>query len=543
MKIICLGAGQDVGRSCIIIHLHKYTIMLDCGIHMGYTDHRKYPNFSTISKSNNFTNLIDCIFISHFHLDHSGALPYFTEVLGYSGPVYMTHPTKAITPILLNDLRKIQSRQSFNNSNVNQPIDDVNKIQGQQNTINQQPSNINTQPLNDKHKNESQKYKQLISEEDVENCMNKAVCLNFNETFYHAPDFQITAYPAGHVLGACMFHIKAGNESLIYTGDYNTTPDKHLGSAWIHCLRPDLLITESTYGNLIRDCRKTKERDFLNTVYETVKNGGKVLIPIFALGRAQEMCLLIDSFWERMGLKVPVYLSTGMAEKANTIYKLFISYTNETIKEKILERNLFDYKHIRPYANKLDKGACVIFASPGMLHVGTSLNIFLKICEDERNMVVIPGYCVKNTIGHKILNGEKQIQYRGRLYDVRCAIKNLAFSAHADVKGILEIVKQCQPRNVMLVHGDKGRMKVLKETVEKFCEVTTFMPENGVYLNLPKSGEVEMGIDREVLERVIKGTERKRDVGVKLTAVREVRDGDEKFRIVECEEFVREVDE
>ncbi|KAH7051384.1 beta-lactamase-like protein, partial [Linnemannia elongata] len=107
IQIVPLGAGQDVGRSCILVTIGGKNIMLDCGMHMGFNDERRFPDFSYISKTGDFTEMLDCVIISHFHLDHCGALPFFTEMCGYDGNIYMTHPTKAICPILLEDYRKI----------------------------------------------------------------------------------------------------------------------------------------------------------------------------------------------------------------------------------------------------------------------------------------------------------------------------------------------------------------------------------------------------------------------------------------------------
>ena len=128
IKAVPLGAGQDVGRSCIIVTLGGKNIMLDCGMHMGYNDERKFPDFSYIAKTGPYTPYIDCLIISHFHLDHCGALPYFTEMCGYEGPIYMTHPTKAICPILLEDFRKIQvERKGDSNFFTSQNIKDCMK--------------------------------------------------------------------------------------------------------------------------------------------------------------------------------------------------------------------------------------------------------------------------------------------------------------------------------------------------------------------------------------------------------------------------------
>ena len=257
IRIVPLGAGQDVGRSCILVTIAGKNIMFDCGMHMGYHDERRFPDFSYISRSSkNFTQLIDCVIITHFHLDHCGALPFFTEMKGYDGPIYMTYPTKAIAPILLEDMRKIAVER----------------------------------------KGESN----FFTSQMIKDCMKKVTAINVNQTIQVDDDLEIRAYYAGHVLGAAMFYAKVGDQSVVYTGDYNMTPDRHLGSASIDKCRPDVLITETTYGTTIRDSKRWRERDFLKRVHSCVEKGGKVLIPVFALGRAQELCILLEQYWERM---------------------------------------------------------------------------------------------------------------------------------------------------------------------------------------------------------------------------------------------------
>jgi len=160
-------------------------------------------------------------------------------------------------------------------------------------------------------------------------------------------DFEIKAYYAGHVLGAAMFHIRVGQQTLVYTGDFNTTADRHLGSAHIDRCRPDVLITESTYGSTVRDSRRARERDFMAKVVDCVRRGGKVLVPVFAVGRAQELCILLETYLERMNLNVPIYFASGLSEKVNTYYSLFVSWTNEKIQSTFHQKNIFDFKHIK----------------------------------------------------------------------------------------------------------------------------------------------------------------------------------------------------
>ncbi|KAJ3213782.1 Integrator complex subunit 11 [Dinochytrium kinnereticum] len=463
IRIVPLGAGQDVGRSCLILTIGGRNIMLDCGMHMGYGDHRRFPDFAYISKTGDFNSNLDCIIISHFHLDHCGALPYFTEICGYSGPIYMTYPTRAIAPILLDDMRKV-----------------VVEKRGETNFFNA---------------------------DDIRNCMKKVVPISLQSTIYVDEELEIKPYYAGHVLGAAMFHIRVGNQSVVYTGDYNMTPDRHLGAAWIDECQPDVLITESTYATTIRHSKRAREKDFLLQVHECVSKGGKVLVPVFALGRAQELCILIDNYWDRMTLKCPIYYSAGLTERANDLYRLYINWTNEKIKSSFVERNMFDFKHIKPFERSMadDPGPMVLFASPGMLHSGLSLDIFKKWCGDAKNMIILPGYCVPGTVGAKVLAGEKFIDFEhGVRLEVRLQVRNLSFSAHADSKGIVQLVEMCRPRNVVLVHGEARKMGALKQKIFDETGVPSFDPANGTTLNFQGREAMEAIISRQALKRAWK---------------------------------------
>ncbi|CAB4064803.1 CPSF3L [Lepeophtheirus salmonis] len=220
IRVTPLGAGQDVGRSCLLVSIGGKNLMLDCGMHMGYNDERRFPDFSFIEDTPGapLTPHLDAVIISHFHLDHCGALPYMTEMVGYSGPIYMTHPTKAIAPILLEDMRRVAVER----------------------------------------KGESNFFTSAM----IKECMKKVVAVHLHQVIRVDESLEIKAYYAGHVLGAAMFQVKVGNRSIVYTGDYNMTPDRHLGAAWIDKCRPDLLITESTYATTVRDSKRCRERDF-----------------------------------------------------------------------------------------------------------------------------------------------------------------------------------------------------------------------------------------------------------------------------------------
>ncbi|XP_064446194.1 integrator complex subunit 11 isoform X2 [Mirounga angustirostris] len=460
IRVTPLGAGQDVGRSCILVSIAGKNVMLDCGMHMGFNDDRRFPDFSYITRNGRLTDFLDCVIISHFHLDHCGALPYFSEMVGYDGPIYMTHPTQAICPILLEDYRKIA----------------VDK-KGEAN---------------------------FFTSQMIKDCMKKVVAVHLHQTVQVDDELEIKAYYAGHVLGAAMFQIKVGSESVVYTGDYNMTPDRHLGAAWIDRCRPNLLITESTYATTIRDSKRCRERDFLKKVHEAVEHGGKVLIPVFALGRAQELCILLETFWERMNLKAPIYFSTGLTEKANHYYKLFITWTNQKIRKTFVQRNMFEFKHIKAFDRAFadNPGPMVVFATPGMLHAGQSLQIFRKWAGNEKNMVIMPGYCVQGTVGHKILSGQRKLEMEGRqVLEVKMQVEYMSFSAHADAKGIMQLVGQAEPESVLLVHGEAKKMEFLKQKIEQEFRVNCYMPANGETVTLPTSPSIPVGISLGLLKR------------------------------------------
>ncbi|KAI6204623.1 Integrator complex subunit 11 [Aphelenchoides besseyi] len=441
IRVVPLGAGQDVGRSCILVSIGGKNICLDCGMHMGYQDDRSY-----IGGGGKLNEYLDCVIISHFHLDHCGALPYMTEMVGYDGKIYMTHPTKAIVPVLLEDYRKIQT-----------------EVKGETN---------------------------FFTVQMIKNCMKKVVEVSLHEVYEVDDEITIQAFYAGHVLGAAMFLIRVGNESVLYTGDFNMTPDRHLGAAHVFPgLRPDLLITETTYASTIRDSKRARERNFLQKITDTVFNGGKVLIPVFALGRVQELCILLDSYWERLDLKVPIYCSFGLADKATNYYRLFINWTNEKIKRNFVQRNMFNFKHISTLdPSFLDNpGPMVVFSTPGMLHGGQSLKIFKKWCGDEKNMIIMPGYCTAGTVGAK--------------FDVKLGVEYMSFSAHADAKGIMQLIRDVEPANVMFVHGEDSKMTFLKAKVEKEFKIPVFKPANGETINVEAKMRVYVDLPENLIRK------------------------------------------
>uniref|UniRef100_A0ACD5YFZ1 Uncharacterized protein n=1 Tax=Avena sativa TaxID=4498 RepID=A0ACD5YFZ1_AVESA len=456
IECLVLGAGQEVGKSCVVVTMGGKRVMFDCGMHMGHHDSQRYPDFARILASapgaSDFTSAISCVVITHFHLDHIGALPYFSEVCGYNGPIYMTYPTKALAPLMLEDYRKVM-------------VD---------------------------HRGEEEQY----SYEDIQRCMKKVIPVDLKQTIQVDRDLVIRAYYAGHVLGAAMIYAKVGDAAMVYTGDYNMTPDRHLGAAQIDHLKLDLLITESTYAKTVRDSKHAREREFLKAVHKCVSGGGKVLIPAFALGRAQELCILLDDYWERMNLKIPIYFSAGLTIQANMYYKMLIGWTSQKIKDSYTVHNPFDFKHVSHFERSFinDPGPCVLFATPGMISGGFSLEVFKRWAPSEKNLVTLPGYCVAGTIGHKLMSGKptKIDIDKDTHVDVRCQIHQLSFSPHTDSKGIMDLTEFLSPSHVILVHGEKPQMAFLKGRIESELGMPCYYPANNETVSIPTTQNLKI---------------------------------------------------
>ena len=209
MEVLILGAGQEVGRSCVVIKILNKFIMLDCGLHMGFSDQRRFPDFNLLQSFLN-GQILDMVIISHFHLDHCGSIPLLYKMVPFKHLV-MSTPTKALLFYMLDDYRKVQDNEDL--------IKEV------------------------YHVNNLRKIVELT----------KTISLNQSVLI---DDIFIKSYYAGHVLGACMFYVRVNNISFVYTGDFNSSADRHLGPAFIDKIGPDLIISESTYATLTRDSKR-----------------------------------------------------------------------------------------------------------------------------------------------------------------------------------------------------------------------------------------------------------------------------------------------
>ncbi|KAJ3091693.1 hypothetical protein HK102_013774 [Quaeritorhiza haematococci] len=413
LKITPLGAGNEVGRSCILLEYKGKTVMLDCGLHPAYSGLAALPFFDNIDPST-----IDVLLVSHFHLDHAASLPYFLE--------------KAIYKWLLSDYVKV--------------------------------SNLAAEDM-------------LYTEQDLLRSYEKIEVVDYHQEV-DVEGIKFTSFNAGHVLGAAMFLIEIAGVRVLYTGDYSREEDRHLMAAERpRNVVPEVLISESTYGVQSHQPRQEREAMFTSWVHRIVQRGGRCLIPVFALGRAQELLLILDEYWQAHSElhNVPIYYASSLAKKCMTVYQTYTNMMNERIRRQVKISNPFQFKHISNLKSMQhfdDVGPCVMMASPGMLQSGLSRELLELWCVDKRNGVIIPGYVVEGTLAKQILSQPEEIvSMSGAKLPLRLSVEYISFSAHVDYQQNSQFIDEVAAPNLVLVHGDSNEMGRLRAALQsKFHE-------------------------------------------------------------------------
>ncbi|KAL2773556.1 cleavage and polyadenylation specificity factor subunit 3 isoform c, partial [Daubentonia madagascariensis] len=260
----------------------------------------------------------------------------------------------------------------------------------------------------------------------------------------------------GHVLGAAMFMIEIAGVKLLYTGDFSRQEDRHLMAAEIPNIKPDILIIESTYGTHIHEKREEREARFCNTVHDIVNRGGRGLIPVFALGRAQELLLILDEYWQNHPElhDIPIYYASSLAKKCMAVYQTYVNAMNDKIRKQININNPFVFKHIsnlKSMDHFDDIGPSVVMASPGMMQSGLSRELFESWCTDKRNGVIIAGYCVEGTLAKHIMSEPEEITtMSGQKLPLKMSVDYISFSAHTDYQQTSEFIRALKPPHVVM---------------------------------------------------------------------------------------------
>jgi len=421
MKIQFLGATGTVTGSKYLISTEQSKLLVDCGLYQGYKNlrDRNWQRFPFDVAS------LDAVVLTHAHLDHSGMVPLLYKY-GYRGPVYCTEATYELCKLLLTDSGHIQEEEA--------------KFRNKHKLTKHHPA----LPLYDL--------------ETARQCLNLFSIIDFNKAF-QIKDLQVSLRSVGHILGAASVKVSDGNKSVIISGDVGR-PDELVMPAPQALDTCDCLLIESTYGDRLHE--KNDSNDKLTAVInQTVSRGGSVLIPSFAVGRAQTiMFLLLELIKANKIPKLPIYLDSPMAINASSLYCRFnglhrmtaeqcremgalVEYTREVSASKALSE--LTYPHI-------------IISASGMATGGRVLHHLKRMLPDFRNTVIMVGYQAGGTRGRKLLNGDKSIKIFGIDTEVKAQVEEIdTLSAHADYRELIQWLKQSpdlQPKQVFIVHGE-----------------------------------------------------------------------------------------
>jgi KH/beta-lactamase-domain protein len=447
VRIIGLGSFQEVGRSAILVQTPESQVLLDAGI-KPTSNGDEYPFFEAPEFD---IEKLDAVVITHSHLDHCGALPYLFKY-GYRGPVYMTEPTLYLTKLVQEDYLRVARKEG--------------------------------RPL-------------PYSEKDVATAVLHTYTLAYGEVTDIAPDIKLTLYKSGHILGGALAHLHVGEGlvNIVYTGDFKFERTIMLDPADYRFPRLEVLIMETTYSGKddVLPSRDEAAKQLVDIVAETVNRNGVVLVPVLAVGRAQEVLLALRMAMESGQLpQIPIFIE-GMIDDVNAIHTVFPEYLNSSVSEMIFRKvNPFTAPNVHALRGEereevIESRPCVILATSGMLTGGPVMEYLKLLAEDERSSLVFVSYQVEGTLGRKILQGLRDLSFvdsKGRMEfrKLKMSVYRVeGFSGHSDRRQLLSYLKRVSPspRKVVLNHGEKSKVKAFGNFLSRALpNVEVYAPEN-----------------------------------------------------------------
>jgi Cft2 family RNA processing exonuclease len=465
MNITFLGGGNEIGASSAIVEIGSARILIDCGIRMS-GEHR-LPDLAAIRQTH--AGQLDAVLLTHAHMDHSGALPVLHQ--HFPGvPVYATAPTRGLVEVLLRDSINIMRARA-----------------------------------------ESEQELPLYSQPAVESLLEKMIPTPFGSPMeIGRSGVTATWFPAGHILGASSIGVEGVEQGrsirVLFSGDIAVADQLTVpGMLPPATFRPDVLVIESTYGDRMHSPRELEEQRLIEMVAGVIEQRGKLLIPAFAIGRAQEVALmLLKQFRSKRLASFPVWID-GMVKTVCGVYSQYPAHQTP------YSRRLIE-KHGNPFFNIIEEirqvaspaerekvlsgDPCVIIASSGMLTGGASAFYAQKLVDDERNGIAITGYQDEESPGRQLLAlaeaETREVSIAGKTLEVKCGVEKYALSAHADCNEIAGLIEAINPREVVLVHGEGQSRESLRDLLRR--QGSRYRP-----IHLPRTGDtLRFGAARRV---------------------------------------------
>ncbi|MFQ6076819.1 MAG: beta-CASP ribonuclease aCPSF1 [Candidatus Bathyarchaeia archaeon] len=372
--ITALGGFQEVGRSALFVQTKESRVLLDCGINPG--SGKPEEAFPHLDVDLFDLEMLDAVVVSHAHLDHCGFVPFLYKY-GYDGPVYCTEPTASLMALLQLDYLDVMSREG-----VVPPYD----------------------------------------QKDVRGTILHTLPLRTGVVTDLTPDIRLTLHNAGHILGSAIAHLHIGEglHNIVYTGDFKYEHTMLFESAATSFPRVETLVIESTYGGTddFMPPRRDAEKKFVAIINGTLGAGGKVVIPLPAVGRAQEIMLVLDHYM-RLGklTEAPIYID-GMIGEATAIHTAYPEYLAREVRERIFHQGINPFQseyfvnvnHPSTRQEIIEGEPSIILTTSGMLEGGPSIEYFKHLAPDERNMMLFVSYQIRGTLGRRVRSGAREVR-------------------------------------------------------------------------------------------------------------------------------------
>lgn len=449
INLTALGGFREVGRSAILVQTNEERILLDCGINPGSKNPiNAYPRLS----SDFFDlELLDAVVISHAHLDHCGFLPFLFKY-GFDGPVYCSEPTATLMTLLQLDYLDVTRKEG-----MIPPYD----------------------------------------QKDIRETVLHTIPIKNGTVTDISPNTRLTFHSAGHILGSTIvhMHIGEGAHNIIYTGDFKYGQTMLLPSAVPTFPRVETLITESTYGGPkdFMPSRKEAENKLVSIINSTIEKNGKVLIPVPAVGRAQEIMIVLNNYMKRGLLReTPVYIE-GMVNEATAIHTAYPEHLSRKIKDMIFNQgnNPFQSEYFVNVKDSsirgeiLQAGPCIVIATSGMLEGGPAVEYFKNLAKDARNALIFVSYQIEGTLGQRVQKGLTDVPLvnnNGRVdvININLRVESVeGFSGHSDRNQILSYLRKLSPKpeHIIVNHGEKTKCLAMANTIRKIYKIKVRAPE------------------------------------------------------------------
>ncbi|RMD64798.1 MBL fold metallo-hydrolase [Candidatus Parcubacteria bacterium] len=445
MKLHFYGGARSVTGANYLLESHGTKLLIDCGLYQGgrFAERQNFQPFPYAPSE------IAAVCITHAHIDHTGRIPKLYHN-GFRGTVYSTPPTRNFAEYLLLDSEHLLEREA-----------------------------------------ERQRKKLLYSVEDVKDVMSLWQSVHYHEPFRVGP-FRITFYDAGHILGSAFILVEAEETKIIFSGD--------LGNSPAPIIRPlesipstDYCLIESAYGDRLHEDVDKRREQLEDAIEDTVRSGGTLMIPAFAMERTQELLYHLNGLVEQGRIpRVPVFIDSPLAIKITQVYKKYENYFNKESRDLVRSGDdILNFPGLRMTLTTAQSKEInevpppkVIIAGSGMSHGGRILHHEQRYLADPKSMILFIGYQAEGSLGRRILEGAKEVRIFHERVPVRCRVRVIhGYSAHADQQQLLDWIAPARHelRKVFVVQGEEEASEALARRIRD---------ELAVHAEVPTLGEV-----------------------------------------------------